>query len=118
MIRCNICLKFVCEECNGVQVAKLKAIMEKYNNIYFICKCCNDKTPINNDNTHISIGEEDIDTKLTKFTTQLLGTVSKIVDDSKFTSIVKIREEINQNCKTSKDALTKYIPLATTTADL
>ena len=95
MIRCNICLKFVCEECN----------------INFICKCCNDKAPINNDNTHISIGEEDIDTKLTKFTTQLLDIVSKIIDDklsmidSKFMSIVKI-------------PLTQNIPPATSTVVL
>ena len=125
MIKCNICLKFVCEECNGVQVAKLKAIMDKCSNIYFICKCCNDKAPIINDKTHhISIGEEDIDTKVTKFTTQLLGTVNKIVEDklsmieSKFISLVKIPEEINQNCKTFKDALAQNIPSATTTVDL
>ena len=97
--------------------------MEKCNNIYFICKCCNEKVPINNDNTHISVGEEDIDTKLTKFTTQLLGTVGKIVDDklsmidSKFMSRVKITKEINQNCKAFKDALTQNITPAKTTVD-
>ena len=97
--------------------------MEKCNNIYFICKCCNDKVPINNDNTHISVGEEDIDTKLTKFTTQLLGTVGKIADDklsmidSKFMSRVKITKEVNQNCKAFKDALTQNIPPAKTTVD-
>ena len=116
--------KCVCEECNGLQVTKLKGITGKCNNIYFICKCCNDKAPMNNDNTHISIGEEDIDTKLTKFTTHLLGIVSKIADDklsmidSKSISRVKIPEEINENCKTFKEVLTQNIPPAKTTVGL
>ena len=43
MIRCNICLKYMCEQCNDVPVTKLKNVMEKCKSVYFVCKVCNDK---------------------------------------------------------------------------
>ena len=41
MIKCNICHKWVCEDCNNVPVSKLKLVMDKCDTIYFICKSCN-----------------------------------------------------------------------------
>ena len=61
LIKCNLCQKYVCEECNDVVVAKLKPIMSKCDSVYFLCKDCNglsfeeleemieDSVPIEND---------------------------------------------------------------------
>ena len=40
-------MKFVCEQCNEVPVAKLKVIMDKCKTLYFICKNCNRNYPDN-----------------------------------------------------------------------
>ena len=40
MIKCNVCEKWVCEDCNDVPVAKLKSIINKCQTVYFICKAC------------------------------------------------------------------------------
>ena len=40
LIRCNICTKYVCEQCHDVPVGKLKAVMDKCRSIYFICEGC------------------------------------------------------------------------------
>ena len=40
LIKCNVCVKWVCEDCNDVPVAKLKSIIIKFQTVYFICKAC------------------------------------------------------------------------------
>ena len=35
----------MCEECNDVPVAKLKAVMNKCNSVYILCKTCNTASP-------------------------------------------------------------------------
>ena len=42
LIKCNLCSKWVCEDCNEVPVVKLKPIMNKCNTVYFICKACDE----------------------------------------------------------------------------
>ena len=37
LIKCNLCSKWVCEECNEVPISKLKPIMNKCKTLYFIC---------------------------------------------------------------------------------
>ena len=49
MIRCNLCLQFVCEQCSEIPVAKLKTIMDKCKTLYFICKSCNENFPEGSD---------------------------------------------------------------------
>ena len=41
-IKCNLCSKYVCEDCNEVPVSKLEAIMNKCKTVYFICKGCDE----------------------------------------------------------------------------
>ena len=43
MVKCNVCLKFSCENCNKVPVAKLKTVMDKSLSVYFVCDVCKDK---------------------------------------------------------------------------
>ena len=43
LIKCNLCEKWVCEDCNDVQVAKLKPIINKCKTIHFLCKTCDEK---------------------------------------------------------------------------
>ena len=40
LIKCNVCEKWVCENCNDVPVAKLKTIINKCQTVFFICKAC------------------------------------------------------------------------------
>ena len=67
---------------------------------------------------------DSIDSKLEKFTTDILDTATKIVDEklnllgNHVQTLVKIPEEINLNCKTFKDALTINIPSTSTVTDL
>ena len=42
LVTCDICGKWVCEECNEVAVSKLKPLMSKCKTLYFICKGCNE----------------------------------------------------------------------------
>ena len=64
-----------------------------------------------------------IDRKLEQFSSNILSTVTKIVDEKlsligeQFQSLVNIPDKINENCKTFKDALTENIPLANTEID-
>ena len=44
LIKCNICLKWVCEDCHDVAINKLQPIMSKCKTIYFICKECDETT--------------------------------------------------------------------------
>ena len=66
-----------------------------------------------------------IDSKLQQFTTDILDSVTKIVDEklnllgNHFQTLVKIPEEINPNCKTFKDTLlTNKIPPSSAVMDL
>ena len=66
-----------------------------------------------------------IDSKLQQFTTDILDSVTKIVDEklnllgNHFQTLVKIPEEINSNCKTFKDTLlTNKIPSSSVVTDL
>ena len=64
-----------------------------------------------------------IDRKLEQFSSNILSTVTKIVDEKlsligeQFQSLVNIPDKINENCKTFKDALTENILLANTEID-
>ena len=73
-------------------------------------------------NSHVL--DSSIDSKLKQFTTDILVSVTKIVDEklnilgNHFQTLVKIPEEINSNCKTFKDALTNNIPSSSAVSDL
>ena len=47
LIKCNICSKWVCEDCNEVSINKLKPIMDKCKTIFFICRECSGHEDIN-----------------------------------------------------------------------
>ena len=53
LVKCNNCNKWVCELCNDVPVLKLKAIMNKCNTVYFVCKSCDIMLTDNTENTQI-----------------------------------------------------------------
>ena len=40
LVKCNLCEKWVCEDCNDVHVARLKQVVNKCRNVFFICKGC------------------------------------------------------------------------------
>ena len=40
LIKCNVCGKWVCEECNDIAISKVKPIMNKCHTLYFVCKGC------------------------------------------------------------------------------
>ena len=53
LVKCNNCNKWVFELCNDVPVLKLKAIMNKCNTVYFVCKSCDIMLTDNTENTQI-----------------------------------------------------------------
>ena len=65
-----------------------------------------------------------IDDKLQQFSTNILETVTKIVDDkmndlaNQFKSLERLPEKITENCKTFKDTLTENIHSTSTAKDL
>ena len=52
-IKCNICLKWICESCHDVPVSKLKPIFNKCKTLYFVCKAC--------DHDDIEVKKSDVD---------------------------------------------------------
>ena len=40
LVKCNLCEKWVCEDCNDVNVGRLKQVVNKCKNVFFICKGC------------------------------------------------------------------------------
>ena len=53
LVKYNTCNKWVCKLCNDVPVLKLKAIMNKCNTVYFVCKSCDIMLTDNTENTQI-----------------------------------------------------------------
>ena len=62
LIKCNVCSKWICEECNDVPVNKLKPIYNKCKTLYFICKGCDDdihsETSTSKDSSYFSEKEQ------------------------------------------------------------
>ena len=63
LIKCILCSKWVCEDCNEGPVGKLKPIMNKCNTVYFICKGCDETNYESSKNQTGLVTEEE--TKLT-----------------------------------------------------
>ena len=40
LVKCNVCEKWVCEDCNDIPVAKLKQVINKCKRVFFLCKGC------------------------------------------------------------------------------
>ena len=135
LIKCNICSKYVCEECNEVPVSKLKQVMKKCKTIYFICKACDD---IKYDSTDYEVqnaaNKEDcvsstreitntIDSKLKQFSSDILDKVTKIVVEklnmlgNQLQTLTNILEKVNENCKSFKDVLMENIPHSNATTN-
>ena len=86
LILCNMCNKWVCEECNDVQVAKLKPIMNRCKTIHFLCKTCDGK--IGSKST-----EEDVTTSQPSNDTDLLTSL-KVMLDKKVTQMESKIEKV------------------------
>ena len=92
-----------------------------------MCRACEESAYLNKIqiNNVEPVKDISIDDKLSKFATELVGSVSKLVDDklndklnvwnTKLQSIEKLPEEINQKCDSFKEVLTKNIPASSST---
>ena len=125
-IKCNSCLKWMCEFCHGIPVSKCKPIFNKCQSLYFVCKTCEESALLNGVKINSSEtpvlkcdkinNSKVIDEKLSNF-----GTVSKMVDEklsvwnTKLQTIEQLPDEINQRCASFKEALTNNVPTATST---
>ena len=85
LILCNMCNKWVCEDCNDVQVAKLKPILNRCKTIHFLCKKCDDRigNPMDQGDKNLS-NEGSLLTSLKdildKKVTQMESTIEKVID--------------------------------------
>ena len=115
LIQCNIWTKYVCEQCNVIPIAKLKALVEKCSSIYFICSSCNEGlsgTTSNNQsddgsNIPINDGEKYIVTTLNstvnKSISELKSKLVKLIDsnlDEKMEKVLSFGESMKQQNET------------------
>ena len=135
LIKCNICSKYACEECNEVLASNLKQVMNKCKTIYFICKACDD---IKYDSTNYEVqnaaNKEEgvsstraitntIDNKLKQFSSDILDKVTKIVEEklnmpgNQLQTLTNIPEKVNENCKSFKDVSMENIPCSNATTN-
>lgn len=112
LIKCSACLKWVCEACNDIPIAKLKPLMNRCRTIYVLCKTCNDNLDAEHDvldmskTSHNMTGllksmEKMFDEKVQKLESKLEMTL-----DSKLEDKLKIVNDINDNLKVTKEAET------------
>ena len=88
LILCNMCNKWVCEDCNDVQVAKLKPILNRCKTIHFLCKKCDEKIGSKPTVEDESAGQPPKDTDLLtslkaildKKVTQMESKIEKVID--------------------------------------
>ena len=85
LILCNMCNKWVCEDCNDVQVAKLKPILNRCKTIHFLCKKCDDRIGNPMDKGDINLTNEgslltSLKDILDKKVTQMESTIEKVID--------------------------------------
>ena len=78
LVRCDICLKYVCETCNEIPVGKLKSIIKTCNRFYFLCKLCLQKCD-----------EAEVELQMTKLR----------IDDNEITKIRQLQIEIEAKQK-------------------
>ena len=74
MIRCSVCLKFSCEQCNSVQVTQVKQIMEKCSRIHFGCNNCNESEFVSN---HVTENMKSVGTESNEIHTNFTISVDK-----------------------------------------
>lgn len=108
LIQCNMCHKWVCEDCNDIQVAKLKPILNKCRTIHFLCKSCDEKIgskvpdhekllekPVNDSNLLLSLQN-----MLDKKVNQMESTIEKAIDkklEDKMAAITTLNDKIKDN---------------------
>ena len=116
LVRCDICGKWVCEECNDVAVSKLKPLMSKCKTLYFICKGCNEMSHDNSikeilvDTTEVhSVDEKRNNTDLVKSLKTLFDKIiiemeSKLerLIDTKLDKKIDATNLYNENIKEQK----------------
>ena len=76
LAKCNICEKWVCEDCNDVAVAKLKQVANKCKNVFFVCK----ESEPNSKRSEQNETPEMVNTLKTLFDTKVNEVESKLVD--------------------------------------
>ena len=105
MIRCNICLKFVCEQCNDVPVLKLKTVMEKCSNVYFVCKDCNETCLDNSGSIPMNKAQEDGREMLTAMTIHKLFDDKFVNMESRTENLIerKLDEKMDANAQQSNN---------------
>ena len=123
LVRCDICGKWVCEECNDVAVSKLKLLMSKCKTLYFICKGCNEMSHDDNikeilaDTTEVhSVVEKRNNTDLVKSLktlfdkkiTQMESKLERLIDtklDKKIdaTNLYNIKEQESVSATTTQE---------------
>ena len=124
MIRCNLCTKFVCEQCNEVPVAKLKVIMDKCKTLYFICKNCNKNYP-DNSNTNketdkqqtqgekanskdiVETFEDTLNHKIEQLESKLESIIESKLGE-KMNTLIAFNKSIQEQCDTLNKASVSY----------
>ena len=112
LIQCNMCCTWVCEDCNDVQIAKLKPILNRCNTIHFLCKSCDQKIgnkltdheevviqqqqTAENQNDILSSLRDMLDNKVTQMESKIEKAISKKLED-KMAAITSLNEKIKDN---------------------
>ena len=112
LIKCNMCDKWVCEDCNDVQVAKLKPIVNKCKTIHFLCKTCDEKIGCSvadlgdvqiqpaEESTLLTSMKNMLDKKVAQIETKFEKVIDKKLGE-KMSVIQSLNEKIENNMETT-----------------
>ena len=90
LIKCNMCTKWVCGDCNEIPIAKVKPIFNKCRRLYFLCKTCDEK-----------IGNQDgyksgFETAMFSANTDFMSSLQKMLDKKVNQLEVKIDKSLDK----------------------
>ena len=121
MIRCNICTKYACEQCQNIPVAKLKTIMDKCRTIYFICKrydegavigkpsntLLSEDKSIENQNNLVDMLQISMNDSIAKLEIKMEGLIKSQVEE-KLKEITNVNETIKKQNETLNQISKSY----------
>ena len=124
LVKCNMCSKWVCGECNDIPIAKLKPIFNKCRRLYFLCKTCDQKigtheimqAEVSNSGTEMATpGSADLINSLQKMldkkVTLLEAKIEKSLDKrlgDKLEAVTTLADKIKEQEKKSTDEKKTY----------
>ena len=112
LVKCNICEKWVCEDCNDVAVAKLKQVANKCKNVFFVCKGCEPNSKRGEQNETLDM----VNTLKTLFDSKVNEVESKLerlIENKLGEKMKSIESVCPENAKVQEETYAKVLAVPT-----